>query len=392
MTVTDAEARRFDNDRVMGLINYGLLFSAIFFVGVPGIVAVILAYSQRGTAGPLMREHYRFQIQIFWIGLLLGLVAGISGLWAVLDVAGEAWRNGDIHGEMEPDELNLTGKVIGLFVTSAVALALMTLWSLAAPAVGFIRLRRRLRDTAPMTVPPLAAYPATRLRRLRQADWTRRMVRETSLQPADLIWSMVVHEGEGRIPVASMPGVERLSVAEAAEAAVEARELGIPCIAIFPHIDGARKDAEGSLAAEEEGVICRAIRAMKAAAPEVGIMCDVALDPFTTHGHDGVLKDGRIVNDATIERLVGQALVQARAGCDILAPSDMMDGRVGAIRAALEAEGLQDVMIMSYAAKYASAFYGPYRDAIGSGKLGSGDVANPGDKKTYQMDPANSDE
>ena len=243
-----------------------------------------------------------------------------------------------------------------------------------------------------MTVPPLAAYPATRLRRLRQADWTRRMVRETSLQPSDLIWSMVVHEGEGRIPVASMPGVERLSVAEAAKAAIAARELGIPCIAIFPHIDGARKDAEGSLAAEEDGVICRAIRAMKAAAPEVGIMCDVALDPFTTHGHDGVLQDGRIVNDATIERLVEQALVQARAGCDILAPSDMMDGRVGAIRAALEAEGLQDVMIMSYAAKYASAFYGPYRDAIGSGKLGSGDVANPGDKKTYQMDPANSEE
>ena len=216
-----------------------------------------------------------------------------------------------------------------------------------------------------MTVPPLAAYPATRLRRLRQADWSRRMVRETSLQPSDLIWSMVVHEGEGRIPVASMPGVDRLSVAEAAKAAVAARELGIPCIAIFPHIDGARKDAEGSLAAEEDGVICRAIKAMKAAAPEVGIMCDVALDPFTTHGHDGVLKDGRIVNDATIERLVEQALVQARAGCDILAPS---------------------------AAKYASAFYGPYRDAIGSGKLGSGDVANPGDKKTYQMDPANSEE
>lgn len=149
MTVTDAEARRFDNERVMGLINYGLLFSAIFFVGVPGIVAVILAYSQRGTAGPLMREHYRFQIQIFWIGLLLGLVVGISGLWAVLDVAGEAWRNGDIHGEMEPDELNLTGKVIGLFVTSAVALALMTLWSLAAPAVGFIRLVTAPRPTEP---------------------------------------------------------------------------------------------------------------------------------------------------------------------------------------------------------------------------------------------------
>jgi porphobilinogen synthase len=243
-----------------------------------------------------------------------------------------------------------------------------------------------------MTKAPLAPYPATRLRRLRQADWSRRLVRESVLTPSDLIWSMVVHEGEGRVPVASMPGVERLSVAEAARAAVEARDLGIPAIAIFPHIDMARKDAAGSLAADPDGVISRAVRAMKDAAPEVGIMCDVALDPFTTHGHDGVLEEGRIVNDPTIERLVEQAIVQARAGCDILAPSDMMDGRIGVIRAALEAEGFQDTMIMSYAAKYASAFYGPYRDAIGSGKLGSGDIDNPGDKKTYQQDPANSDE
>jgi porphobilinogen synthase len=243
-----------------------------------------------------------------------------------------------------------------------------------------------------MSLPPLAAYPALRLRRLRQADWSRRLVRESVLTPADLIWSMVVHEGEGRIPVASMPGIERLSVKEAAKAAVQARELGIPAIAIFPLIDGASKDADGSRAADPDGVISRAVKAMKDAAPEVGIMCDVALDPFTTHGHDGVLERGRIVNDATIERLVEQALVQARAGCDILAPSDMMDGRVGAIRAALESEGFQDTMIMSYAAKYASAFYGPYRDAIGSGKLGSGDIDNPGDKKTYQQDPANSDE
>ena len=243
-----------------------------------------------------------------------------------------------------------------------------------------------------MSLPPLAAYPALRLRRLRQADWSRRLVRESVMTPADLIWSMVVHEGEGRIPVASMPGVERLSVKEAAKAAVRARELGIPAIAIFPHIDGARKDSAGSLAADPDGVISRAVRAMKDAAPEVGIMCDVALDPFTTHGHDGVLQAGKVVNDATIDRLLEQALVQARAGCDILAPSDMMDGRVGAIRAVLEAEGFQDTMIMSYAAKYASAFYGPYRDAIGSGKLGSGDIENPADKKTYQQDPANSDE
>jgi len=243
-----------------------------------------------------------------------------------------------------------------------------------------------------MTRAPLAPYPALRLRRLRQADWIRRLVRETTLTPADFIWSAVVHEGEGRVPVPSMPGVERWSVTEAAKAAKEAKALGIPAIAIFPHIDGARKDASGSSAADPDGLICRAVKAMKDAAPEVGIMCDVALDPFTTHGHDGVLEGGRIANDPTIERLVEQGLVQARAGCDILAPSDMMDGRVGALRAALEAEGLQDTMIMSYAAKYASAFYGPYREAIGSGKLGSGEIENPADKKTYQMDSANSEE
>ncbi|MFA7261444.1 MAG: porphobilinogen synthase [Caulobacter sp.] len=240
-----------------------------------------------------------------------------------------------------------------------------------------------------MTLPPLAAYPALRLRRPRQADWSRRLVRESVMTPADLIWSMVVHEGEGKIPVASMPGIERLSVAECAKAAVEARDLGIPAIAVFPYIDGSTKDAAGSRAADPDGVVSRAVRAMKAAAPEVGIMCDVALDPFTDHGHDGLIVDGRIDNDSTIAALVEQALVQARAGCDILAPSDMMDGRVGILRKALEAEGFQDVMIMSYAAKYASAFYGPYRDAIGSGKLGT---LGPADKKTYQQDPANSDE
>ena len=240
-----------------------------------------------------------------------------------------------------------------------------------------------------MTVPPLAPYPATRLRRLRQADWARRLVRESVLTPADLIWSMVVHEGEGQVPVASMPGVSRLSVSECAVAAREARALGIPAIAVFPHIDGAKKDASGKLALDPNGVVARAVKAMKDAAPEVGIMCDVALDPFTDHGHDGLLEQGRIVNDATVEVLVDQALMQARAGCDILAPSDMMDGRVGAIRASLESEGLTDVMIMSYAAKYASAFYGPYREAIGSGKLGTGSVDNPGDKKTYPMDSAN---
>jgi len=238
-----------------------------------------------------------------------------------------------------------------------------------------------------MSKAPLAAYHALRPRRLRQADWVRRLVRETDVSPSDLIWSMVVHDGaDARIPVASMPGVDRLSVNEAASAAVQARELGIPAIAVFPYIDGEKKDARGSIASDPDGLIARAVRAMKDAAPEVGIMCDVALDPFTDHGHDGLLENGRILNDQTIERLVEQGLMQAEAGADILAPSDMMDGRVGALRAALESSGFQDVMIMAYAAKYASAFYGPYREAIGSAK------ALQGDKRTYQMDPGNTDE
>ncbi|CAN7254794.1 porphobilinogen synthase [Phenylobacterium sp. LjRoot225] len=241
-----------------------------------------------------------------------------------------------------------------------------------------------------MSKAPLAAYPALRLRRLRQADWIRRLVRETVLTPADLIWSMVVHEGEGQIPVASMPGVSRLSLKDVGAAAKEAKALGIPAIAVFPHIDGAKKDAVGTGAHDPDGLIARAVKTMKDAAPEVGIMCDVALDPFTDHGHDGIVREGRIHNEATIERLVEQGLMQAKAGCDILAPSDMMDGRCGILRQALEAEGLTDVMIMSYAAKYASAFYGPYRDAIGSGKLGTGGA--PSDKKTYQMDSANHQE
>ena len=241
-----------------------------------------------------------------------------------------------------------------------------------------------------MTRAPLAAYPALRLRRLRQADWVRRLVRENALTPADLIWSVVVHEGDGQVPVASMPGVSRLSLQDVAAAAREARDLGIPCIAVFPNIDAAKKDPLGSLAHDPDGLIARAVKAMKDAAPEVGVMCDVALDPFTDHGHDGVIEGGRVHNEATIERLVRQGLMQAKAGCDILAPSDMMDGRCGVLRQALEAEGLTDVMIMSYAAKFASAFYGPYRDAIGSGKLGLGGA--PADKKTYQMDPANRQE
>jgi porphobilinogen synthase len=238
-----------------------------------------------------------------------------------------------------------------------------------------------------MTKAPIPPYPTLRPRRLRQADWIRRLVCETTLQPNDLIWSMVVHDGpEDFIPVASMPGVDRHSVSAAAKAAVEARALGIPAIAIFPYIDGERKDARGSAASDPDGLIARAIRAMKNAAPEVGIMCDVALDPFTDHGHDGLIENGRILNDPTVERLVEQGMMQAQAGADILAPSDMMDGRVGALRSALESAGLQDVMIMAYAAKFASAFYGPYRDAIGSAK------ALKGDKRTYQMDYGNTDE
>jgi porphobilinogen synthase len=204
---------------------------------------------------------------------------------------------------------------------------------------------------------------------------------------SDLIWALVVHDGAAdRIAVPSMPGADRLSIEAAVAAAVEAEKLGIPAIAIFPQIAPGKKDAKGSEASNPEGLVCRAVRAMKAAAPGVGLMVDVALDPFTDHGHDGVIEGGRILNDESVARLVDQAVVQAEAGADIVAPSDMMDGRIGAIRTALEAAGQTDTLIMSYAAKYASAFYGPYRDAIGSASV------LQGDKKTYQMDPANSDE
>ncbi len=231
-------------------------------------------------------------------------------------------------------------------------------------------------------------FPATRLRRLRQAPWIRSLTAETILAPADLIWSLVVHDGEeDRIAVPSMPGIDRLSVGEAAKAAVRARELGIPAIAIFPHIDPARKDEAGSEALNPDGLVPTVIRAMKHAAPEVGVICDVALDPFTSHGHDGLIDDeGYVLNDATTDVLVLQALEQARAGADVVAPSDMMDGRIGAIREALEADGFVNTMILSYAAKYASGFYGPYRDAIGSA------TALKGDKKTYQQDPSNTEE
>ncbi|MEO9968964.1 MAG: porphobilinogen synthase [Hyphomonadaceae bacterium] len=231
-------------------------------------------------------------------------------------------------------------------------------------------------------------FPATRLRRLRQTSWVRALTAEHTLTSADLIWSLIVHDGETpRIPIDSMPGIDRLNVEEAAKAARKAASLGIPAIAIFPHINLAHKDEAGSESLNPDGLIPRCIKAMKEVAPDVGIICDVALDPFTTHGHDGLIDaDGYVLNDETVEALVKQALVQADAGADIVAPSDMMDGRVGAIRSALENAGHTNTMILSYAAKYASGFYGPYRDAIGSA------AALKGDKQTYQQTPANSEE
>ncbi|WP_082505107.1 porphobilinogen synthase [Aureimonas sp. Leaf324] len=223
-----------------------------------------------------------------------------------------------------------------------------------------------------------------RLRRLRQSDWTRRLVRETDVRVDDLIWPIFVREGDGEAhPVASMPGVSRRSVAGCVEAARQAADLGIPVVALFPFTDPSLRDEMGTEALNEGNLVCRATRAIKDAVPEIGILCDVALDPYTSHGHDGIVRDGVIVNDETVDLLCRQALVQARAGCDIIGPSDMMDGRVACIREALDADGFGDTMIMSYAAKYASAFYGPFRDAVGSAG------ALRGDKRTYQMDMGN---
>ena len=227
----------------------------------------------------------------------------------------------------------------------------------------------------------------TRMRRNRGNEWARRMVREHVLSADDLIWPLFVMDGEKtRVPVPSMPGVERLSIDHAVREAERAARLAIPCIALFPYTDPSLRDETGSEALNPDNLVCRAIAAIKREVPEVGILCDVALDPFTSHGHDGLLRDGVILNDETVAVLVKQAIVQAEAGCDIIAPSDMMDGRVGAIRKALDAAQFIDVSIMSYAAKYASAFYGPFRDAVGSAKTLAGD------KRTYQMDPGNSDE
>jgi porphobilinogen synthase len=234
---------------------------------------------------------------------------------------------------------------------------------------------------------PAGGFPAMRMRRLRQAEWSRRMMRENHLTADDLIWPIFVVAGENqRVPIGSMPGVERLSIDLAIAAAEEAASLAIPSIALFPYTDIGLRDERASEATNPDNLVCRAVRAIKKAVPEIGVICDVALDPYTSHGHDGIVKGERILNDETIEVLIDQALVQAEAGCDVLAPSDMMDGRIGAIRNVLETRGYTNTLIMAYSAKYASGFYGPFREAVGS----SGTLK--GDKRTYQMDPANTDE
>jgi len=240
---------------------------------------------------------------------------------------------------------------------------------------------------SPAAEMPQSGYPALRLRRNRKADWSRRLTRENTLTPDDLIWPIFVAEGSGREePVPSMPGVVRHSIDKAVRAAEMAASLGIPVIALFPYTDPSLRTADGREALNPDNLVCSAVRAIKKEVPELGILCDVALDPYTSHGHDGLVEGFEILNDETIEVLVQQALVQAEAGCDIIAPSDMMDGRIGAIRAALEGAGHKSVQIMAYAAKYASGYYGPFRDAVGS------TAALKGDKRSYQMDPANSDE
>jgi len=230
-------------------------------------------------------------------------------------------------------------------------------------------------------------FPATRLRRNRYDSWTRRLVAENKVSVDDLIWPIFIIDGAGQtVPVASMPGVERVTLDRLAAHVEPAAKLGIPAIALFPATPAGKKDAEGTESGNPDNLICSASRLLKREFPDVGIVGDVALDPYTDHGHDGVIRNGYVANDETLEKLSRQSVIQAQAGVDIIAPSDMMDGRVAAIRAALDSAGLINTRIMSYAAKYGSAFYGPFRDALGSAK------SLHGDKKTYQMDPANSDE
>ena len=233
----------------------------------------------------------------------------------------------------------------------------------------------------------LGAFPGTRMRRNRSDDFSRRLISENVLTANDLIWSLFVLDGDNRREaVTSMPGVERLSIDLLVDAVDEAVDLGIPAIAVFPNTAPSLKTPDAKEAVNPENLVCRAVRAVKEAHPDMGVICDVALDLYNSDGHDGLVDDAMILNDETVEMLCRQSIVQAQAGCDIIAPSDMMDGRIRCIREALDGKGFQSVRIMSYAAKYASAFYGPFRDAVGS------DGALKGDKKTYQMDPANSDE
>ena len=231
------------------------------------------------------------------------------------------------------------------------------------------------------------------MRRVRQADWARRLVQENSLSVNDLIWPVFVKPGTNqKSKVESMPGVYRMSIDVLEKEVAIARDLGIPAIAIFPETDPDKKTDGAEEAYNDDNLVCQTVRAIKSSVPDVGIICDVALDPYTSHGQDGLVRDGVVVNDESVDVLCKQALVQAQAGCDIIAPSDMMDGRIGSIRLALDQAGFSNVMIMSYAAKYASAFYGPFRDAIGSkGNLSAGNV-DGGGKQTYQMNPANTDE
>ena len=226
------------------------------------------------------------------------------------------------------------------------------------------------------------------MRRNRRYDWVRRLTRESHVTPDDLIWPVFVQDGRGvRTPVPSMPGVERLSIDLVVKAVGEAKSLGIPAVAVFPVTPPALKTADGTEATNSDNLVCRTVRSIKEAHDGIGVICDVALDPYTTHGQDGIVRDAEVVNDETVQVLCRQAIVQAQAGCDVIAPSDMMDGRIGAIRNALDTEGLDRVSLLAYSAKYASAVYGPFRDAVGSAQsLGSAD------KRTYQMDPANSDE
>ncbi len=243
------------------------------------------------------------------------------------------------------------------------------------------------RKAPPRAEEALGAFPRVRMRRNRGQSWSRRLVAEARLGVEDLIWPVFLRESEAvAAEIEGMPGVRRHTIAELVEVAGRAAELGVPAVALFPYVPDAEKTPECRNAWDPENLVCRTIRALKAEVPELGVICDVALDPYNSLGHDGIVRDGKILNDETLEVLSRQALAQAEAGCDVIAPSDMMDGRIGVIRRTLDEHGLEEVQILAYAAKYASGFYGPFRAPVGSGG------ALVGDKKTYQMDPANSDE